>query len=160
MTGVGSTSVINAAPGRLIVHTFGMRTLSKALTTLTFDDVHKVYAKAIKAAAEPVAADARSRAPKTSGDFAGSIDIIGGRLGATLRSTDPGAGVIAFAGPSDTPDQARYGFGDVLTKRFGSPDRAFFPAIEAHIGEVAAATQVAVEWAYSQLCDREWTQPD
>jgi hypothetical protein len=153
---VGEAFII-APAGRRLIHTYGMRALSAALTKVTYDDVHLVYAAAIREAAQPIADTANSLAPKATGDFA-DWAIRGGRTGASLVNTDPGAGVIEFASPADTPDQwPSYGAGDVLSDRWGMPSRSAFPAIEQHLPEVAVSTSQAVTEMYNALCSRDWS---
>lgn len=158
MPAVGQAFIIEPKAGRRIIQTYGMRALSAALTKLTFDDIHLVYAREIREAAEPIAQTASEKAPSTSGDFAGSISIKGGRMGAYLVSTDPGAGPIEFAGPADTPEQwPSYGRGDVLTEHWGEPARALFPAIEEHLEEVALKTSEVVSRTFQTLCSKDFS---
>jgi len=163
---VGSTSVVNIAPGRVIFHTYGMRDLSAAFSALGGQapigslKLKSEYAKAIRAAASPIAATARGLARNTSGAYAGSIKIGGGRSGAVLRATDPGAGPIEFANPgawASVPAHSRDGSSVRAYARPmnlpGSGGQALFPAIEQHIDEVALATEVVVTDAFQRLFD-------
>jgi len=63
---VGEAFII-APAGRRLIHTYGMRALSAALTKVTYDDVHLVYAAAIREAAQPIADTANRLAPKATG---------------------------------------------------------------------------------------------
>jgi hypothetical protein len=157
---VGATEVINACPGRLVIHTYGMRALSAALTRLSYGDIKRVYAAAIRAAAEPIAGTARDLARRTSGEYAGSISIGGGRTGAVLRASDPAAGPIEFANAgayASVPAHQRAGQQVSAYARPmnlpGSGGQALFPAIERHADAVAQKTGEVVAAAYQALCD-------
>lgn len=150
MTAVGQAIIIEPRPGRRIIHTYGMRALSRALTTVSYGEITKVYAKAIKTAAEPIAETARAMAPVRTGEFAASIAIRGGRSGASLAAKDVAAGVIEYAGPADE-------LGRGLTAAWGPPARALWPAIDKHIDQVAVATSAAVEATFQALVSKDWT---
>lgn len=153
MPAVGQAFIIEPAPGRRIVHTFGMRALSRALGIVNYTDAKgsaaTAYASAIRKAAAPIAETASAIAPRRSGDFAGSFKIRGGRGGAFLVSSDYGAGVIEYAGADH--------HGLALTAAWGPPARAMWPAINQHLDEVAAATSAAVEATYQALVSKDWT---
>lgn len=151
MAGLGSTSVINAAPGRVVIHTVGLRELSKIMSSVAIGDVPKVFAAEMKGAVEPIANLARgyARSIADSGDFAESIGITGGRSGVNLRSRDPGAGPIEFARP-----------GNRYAPHGGDAPRSLFRAIDEGIDDASIKVAAAVERAVKAYTDRNYTSPD
>jgi len=163
---VGSTYLISGPGGRVVIHTYGMRDISAAFSAMGGMapvgslKLKSTYTKAIRGAAAPIAVTARSLARNTSGAYAGSIKIGGGRSGAVLRATDAGAGPIEFANPgawASVPAHTRGGSQVSAYARQmnlpGSGGQALFPAIEQHLDEVALATEVAVTGAFQALVD-------
>ncbi len=155
----GAPLVIAMGP-RLIIHVEGAREISAAMTAFTDRDAQRTYAAAIRDAIEPIAGDVVDHAARRTGDFAGSVKVLGGRAGAALASSDPGAGPIDFSGPGsvvrNVPAKLRDlslpgSFGDVLTARYGEPSRFFFPAIDRHIDEVADHVGEVVAEGYNRV---------
>ncbi len=152
MPGVGSVELLNMAPGRVVIHTVGLRELSKTLTRVAIDDLPKRFAKEMRAAGEPIAQKARGYAPDTSGDFAGSIRIAGGRSGISLVSKDEAAGVIDFArqGPRGEP----------LTAAWGPPSRSLFRAIDEELPRVAEDVEGAIARVVDAYLAADYRTPD
>lgn len=146
MATLGDATVMSVN-GHLFVHTHGLRELSRMVSGAE-KQLQRDISAGFKRAAEPVAERARQLAASfaETGDFASSIKITGGRAGVFLSSNDPGAGPIDFAhwgavaltGPNvGEPVGVPYAG--------GSPSRAFYPAIEDTIDDLAEALTRQIE---------------
>jgi hypothetical protein len=127
----GRQSLMAQAPQVAVV---GLRALNRDLGRIVADrgPLNKAMAAAGRAAAEPVAAMARSALPHASGRLAGDVRVTASRSGAAVRmgrKTLPYAGWVEFGGTRRKPhDSAR------LFVRAG---RYLFPAA-AQLAPVAA----------------------
>lgn len=143
---LGDATVVRFG-GHMYVHTYGLRELSKVISGCEKQLARDISA-GFKRAAEPVAERARQLAATfaDTGQFASSIKITGGRAGVFLSSNDPAAGPIDFAhmgavalsGPNVG---ARVG----VPHGGGDPSRAFYPAIEDTIDDLAEALTRQIE---------------
>ena len=171
MASVGETAIITGQHGRRLIYTMGMRACGQALVNMARSGEHdgaltRKYATAIKDSAEVIAEDVRDNAAVNTGHFRDSVKIVGGRSGASLRSTDSGAGPIDFASPGDNTTPGKWpfnlkapgGYGEVLSIKYGAPSRFFFPAIDRHIDEVADKTAAVVAETFDELADRNWSR--
>lgn len=162
----GRTEVVNLAPGRIVIHTVGLRELSRALSDFTDREVPRTFAREMKEAGEGISVTARSHAQSfaKTGDFAGSISVSGGRSGIFLRSTDPGAGTIEFAnlgaggiGRASGKDKRRRPWG---APKSLTPARALFPGIEEELPKAEARIAEVIERMAQAVEGRAYSTPD
>lgn len=146
----GRTELIEISPGHVIIQTIGLRELSRALSDFTDREIPRAFGREMKAAGEDLAEAARAHALSfsESGDFASSIGIYGGRSGIFLRSTDPGAGPIEFAG-SGNPHAP-----------IGDPPRALFAAINDELPNIEPKIANVIERMAQTVMSQQYTTPD
>jgi hypothetical protein len=133
------------------VGVIGLRALNRDLNRLVADrgPLNKAFQRAGRAAAEPVAAAARSAFPQVSGRLAGDVRVTSSRTGAAVRVGRAGvryAGWVEFGGNRKAPHPS--------SRPFQPRGRYLFPAA-IQLGPRSA--ELYAEALTKELADFDWS---